>query len=269
MTAVALTIAGSDPSGGAGIQADLKTFAANGVYGASVITALTAQNTMGVRAIHDVPASFVAAQVDAIFADFDVAAVKLGMMPNAAVIETVAERLEACRARNVVLDPVLAASSGDPLSRPGATDVLRRLLVPRATLITPNLAEAALLLEQSAARTESEMISQAEQLLALGAKAVLMKGGHLKGPESADLLVRPGERARFVAKRIDTSNDHGTGCTLSSAVAAGLAKGDDLTAAVKHAKDFVTGALAAADTLSVGHGRGPLHHFYQLSFRGL
>ncbi len=263
MTAIALTIAGSDSSGGAGIQADLKTFAALGVYGASAITALTAQNTQGVSAIHDVPADFVAAQIDAVFADLDVGAVKIGMLSQAAVVETVAAALDRHQARNIVLDPVMVASSGAKLLADDAIANLRRLLIPCARAITPNLPEAALLLDASLARDEAEMEAQARALIErFRAQAVLIKGGHGESAESVDLLVDEGGTARFAEKRIATRNTHGTGCTLSSAIAAGLAKGFDLTAAVRAAKTYVTAAIAAADQLNVGHGHGPLNHFY-------
>jgi hydroxymethylpyrimidine/phosphomethylpyrimidine kinase len=262
MTAIAVTIAGSDSSGGAGIQADLKTFAALGVYGASVITALTAQNTEKVAAILDVPADFIAAQIDAVFSDLDVGAVKIGMLSRAAAIEAVARGLVRHKAQNIVLDPVMVASSGDRLLAPDAVGALRRLLIPRALVVTPNLPEAAALTGASLARNEAEMEVQAREILALGARNVLIKGGHGDGEESVDLLIGQGEVVRLSAKRIATRNTHGTGCTLSSAIAAGLAKGRDLIAAAQDAKAYVTAAIAAADRLQVGHGHGPLHHFY-------
>jgi len=263
MTAIAVTIAGSDSSGGAGIQADLKTFAALGVYGASIITALTAQNTQAVTAIHDVPADFIAAQIDAVFSDLDVGAVKIGMLSQAAAIEAVAKGLGRHRARNIVLDPVMVASSGARLLAPAAVEVLRRELIPRALVVTPNLPEAAALTGASLARNEQEMEVQAREILSLGARAVLIKGGHGHGDESVDLLIGQGEVVRLSAKRIATKNTHGTGCTLSSAIAAGLANGRDLIAATQDAKTYVTAAIANADELHVGHGRGPLHHFYK------
>jgi len=262
MTAIALTIAGSDSSGGAGIQADLKTFAALGVYGASVITALTAQNTQGVSAIHDVPADFIAAQIDAVFTDLDITAVKIGMLSQVATIEAVATGLDRYRAQNIVLDPVMVAASGDRLLASDAIEALRRLLIPRALLITPNLPEAAALLDTRAATDERAMAAQARALITLGACTVLIKGGHAQGPESVDLLVGKSKTERLAAKRIATRNTHGTGCTLSSAIVAGLAKGLDLTAAVEAAKAYVTAAIAGADRLAVGHGHGPLHHFH-------
>jgi hydroxymethylpyrimidine/phosphomethylpyrimidine kinase len=261
-TPIAVTIAGSDSSGGAGIQADLKTFSALGVYGASVIAALTAQNTKGVSAIHDVPPEFVRAQIDAVFSDLDVGAVKVGMLANAGVIETVAAGLDRWHQRAIVLDPVMIATSGDRLLQPKAVEMLRRALVPRALVITPNLFEAAALLDAPPATNEAEMRQQAARLLALGVKSVLIKGGHARGPESADLLVDATRMIRFTAARIDTAHTHGTGCTLSSAIAAGLAKGHDLPDAVRSAKDYITAAIAAAGKLKIGSGHGPVHHFH-------
>jgi len=261
-TAIAVTIAGSDSGGGAGIQADLKTFSALGVYGASVITALTAQNTRGVTAIHDVPPSFIAGQMDAVFSDLAVNAVKIGMLSQPAAIEAVAAGLDRHGQRTVVLDPVMVAASGDRLLVPEAVESLRRLLFPRARIVTPNLPEAAALLDGPIARNEAEMREQAERLLALGCGAVLIKGGHAEGPESVDLLVEPASVARLTADRIPTQNTHGTGCTLSSAIAAGLATGLDLAASVRKAKDYVTAAIAAAERLHVGSGHGPTHHFH-------
>ncbi len=261
-TAIALTIAGSDSSGGAGIQADLKTFAALGVYGASVIAALTAQNTTGVIGIHEVPPDFVAQQMDAVFSDLTIGAVKIGMLARADVIATVARGLDRYQARNVVLDPVMVATAGDRLLRADAIEALRRELFPRALLITPNLPEAAALLETVPARTEAEMQAQGERLLAAGAKAVLIKGGHGEGAEAVDLLIDANGTTRFAAPRVSTINTHGTGCTLSSAIAAGMAKGLSLPDAVRAAKAYVTAAIAAATRLEVGHGHGPLHHFH-------
>src|SRR6266850_225066 len=264
MTAIAVTIAGSDSSGGAGIQADLKTFSALGVYGASVITALTAQNTQGVTAIHDVPAEFVSAQIDAVFSDLAVGAVKIGMLSRAPVIQAVAAGLDRWKQTQVVLDPVMVATSGDRLLAPDAIAVLKKELLPRARVVTPNLPEAAALLESTIAASESEMRSQGERILAYGPKAVLIKGGHGMGAESVDLLFDGASVTRLAVRRIATKNTHGTGCTLSSAIAAGLAKGQDLATAVRSAKDYVTAAIAAADRLEVGSGHGPIHHFHSL-----
>jgi hydroxymethylpyrimidine/phosphomethylpyrimidine kinase len=262
MTAIAVTIAGSDSGGGAGIQADLKTFSALGVYGASVITALTAQNTLGVTGIHDVPPAFVTAQIDAVFSDLEVNAVKIGMLSQPAVIEAVAAGLDRWKQRLVVLDPVMVATSGDRLISPQAIDVLKRVLIPRALVITPNLPEAAALLDCAIARSEEEMRAQAVRLVEQGARAVLIKGGHAEGEESVDILQAPGSFTRLATARIATRNTHGTGCTLSSAIAAGLAKGLDLIEAVREAKAYVSAAIAAADRLTVGSGHGPVHHFH-------
>jgi hydroxymethylpyrimidine/phosphomethylpyrimidine kinase len=263
MTAIALTIAGSDSSGGAGVQADLKTFSALGVYGASVITALTAQNTQGVTAIHDVPTDFITAQIDAVFSDLAVGAVKIGMLSQAPTIEAVAQELRRHNAKNIVLDPVMVATSGDRLLAADAVGALRKLLFPQALVATPNLPEAAALLDHAPARSEAEMEAQARALLDFGAQYVLIKGGHGEGAESVDLLVDATSVTRFAGMRVATKNTHGSGCTLSSAVAAGIAKGHDLKTAVRDAKTYVTAAIAAADTLAIGHGGGPLHHFHE------
>jgi hydroxymethylpyrimidine/phosphomethylpyrimidine kinase len=263
MTAIAVTIAGSDSSGGAGIQADLKTFGALGVYGASVITALTAQNTQGVTGIHDVPADFISAQIDAVFDDLEVGAVKIGMLSQVPAINAVAAGLARHAARNIVLDPVMVATSGDRLLAVEAIDALRRDLIPRALVVTPNLHEAAALTDAPVAHSEAEMEAQGRAILSLGPRYVLIKGGHGDSAESVDLLVGEGAVVRLAARRIATRNTHGTGCTLSSAIAAGLAKGLDLVAAARAAKTYVTEAIAAADTLDVGRGHGPLHHFYR------
>ena len=259
---IALTIAGSDSSGGAGIQADLKTFAAFGVYGASAITALTAQNTQGVSGIHQVPAEFVTAQIDAVFGDLDVRAVKIGMVSQRAVIEAIEAGLQRWSPKHIVLDPVMVATSGDRLLAPDAIEALRTKLIPRASLITPNLPEAAALLDETVAVSEADIESQGRRLLAMGCAAVLIKGGHGRGAESIDYLVREAGVAALAAPRIATKNTHGTGCSLSSAIAAGLAKGGDLEAAVDNAKTWISAAIAAADRLDVGHGHGPIHHFH-------
>jgi hydroxymethylpyrimidine/phosphomethylpyrimidine kinase len=259
---IAATIAGSDSGGGAGVQADMKTFSALGVYGTSVITALTAQNTTGVLAVHQVPAEFITAQIDAVFSDFDIGAVKIGMLGSAAAIDAVAAGLDRHRARNIVLDPVMAATSGEKLLPADAVGALRELAA-QASLLTPNLPEAAILLEADVARDEEEMRRQARTLLALGPGAVLIKGGHGSGAESVDLLVEGDACTRFAAPRIDTRNTHGTGCTLASAIAAGLAKKLSILDAVRDAKAYVSAAIAAADRLGVGSGRGPVHHFHK------
>jgi hydroxymethylpyrimidine/phosphomethylpyrimidine kinase len=261
-TPVALTIAGSDSSGGAGIQADLKTFAALGVYGASVITALTAQNTSGVTGIHLVPADFVTAQIDAVFSDLDVKAVKIGMVAQLATIDAIVAGLTRWSPKHIVLDPVMVATSGDRLLATDAVETLRTKLLPRASLITPNLPEAAALLDEPVALSEAAIESQGKRLLALGCPAVLIKGGHGQGTESIDYLVSGNGIVALAAPRIPTKNTHGTGCSLSSAIAAGLAKGEDIETAVRKAKVWVSAAIAAADRLGIGHGNGPIHHFH-------
>ncbi|MFC0220766.1 bifunctional hydroxymethylpyrimidine kinase/phosphomethylpyrimidine kinase [Pseudochelatococcus lubricantis] len=262
-TPIAVTIAGSDSGGGAGIQADLKTFSALRVYGASVIAALTAQNTLGVTAIHDVPAGFIAAQIDAVFSDLPVSAVKIGMLSRPETIVAVADGLRRWGQQAVVLDPVMVAASGDRLLAEEAVMTLREELIPQAAVITPNLPEAAVLLDAEPAESEAEMLAQAHALLAFGPRAVLIKGGHARGEESVDLLVDAAGIVRLPAPRVATQNTHGTGCTLSSAIAAGLARGLTLEEAVVAAKDYVSRAIAAADRLTIGKGHGPVHHFHE------
>ncbi len=263
-TPTALTIAGSDSGGGAGIQADLKAFSALGVYGCSVIAALTAQNTRAVTGVLDVAPEFVRAQMDAVFDDIAVDAVKIGMLSRPETIAAVAEGLTAHKPRHVVLDPVMVAKSGDALLQAEAVASLRDLLLPLATVITPNLPEAATLLGEDPVAEVEEMEGCAERLLALGAGAVLLKGGHFTTSESPDLLHDGNAPTWFHARRVDTANTHGTGCTLSSAIAAGLARGLDLGDAVSQAKAYIGAAIAAADILNVGGGHGPVHHFHAL-----
>jgi hydroxymethylpyrimidine/phosphomethylpyrimidine kinase len=262
-TPIALTIAGSDSSGGAGIQADLKTFAALGVYGASVITALTAQNTEGVSGIHQVPAEFVTAQIDAVFSDLAVGAVKIGMVAQPPVIDAIVAGLARWSPKHVVLDPVMVATSGDRLLAVEAVEALRTKLIPLASVITPNLPEAAALLDEGVAADEAAVEKQGRRLLALGCKAVLIKGGHGEGAESIDYLIDSAGVIALAAPRIATKNTHGTGCSLSSAIAAGLAKGEGMETAVRNAKAWVSAAITAADRFSVGHGHGPIHHFHK------
>jgi hydroxymethylpyrimidine/phosphomethylpyrimidine kinase len=259
-----LTIAGSDSGGGAGIQADLKTFAALGTYGCSAICALTAQNTQTVSTIHEVPPEFVTAQLDAVFGDIEIAAVKIGMLSSREAIDAVAAGLERHGARTIVLDPVMVAKSGARLLRPDAIEALKQRLLPLATLITPNLPEAGDLLGIEAPGDEAGMVEAAAALRALGPSAVLIKGGHLEDADSVDILDDGGEPLTLVAPRIATVNTHGTGCTLSSAIAALLGKGMPLRDAISGAKGYLTGALKAADQLRVGHGHGPVHHFHAL-----
>ena len=260
----ALTIAGSDSSGGAGIQADLKTFSAFGVYGASAITALTAQNTTGVTGVHAVPADFVVAQIDAVLADLEIGAIKTGMLANAAIVAAVSRRLEAAREIPVVVDPVMVATSGDNLLDADAIEAVRRQLIPRATLITPNLPEAARLLGEGEASSEDAMARQAVALQAIGAKAVLIKGGHGTGPLAVDLLAVADRLLTLRRPRIATSATHGTGCTLSAAVAALLAAGACLENAVDRAKTFVWNAIDSGRDLGLGAGHGPVDHLYSI-----
>ena len=286
-TRIALTVAGSDSGGGAGIQADLKTFAALGVYGASAIAALTAQNTLGVSAIHLPPPDIVAAQIEAVLADFDVAAIKIGMLGSAAIVEAVAGRLvgggpspqpSPASGRGgapllplageggpkgrmrafLIYDPVMAASSGDALAGAGFLDAVKARLLPLVDCLTPNLAEAAALVGAPLARGEAEMARQGAALLELGPRAVLMKGGHLEGAEAVDLLVTAGAVRRFAAPRLSSPNLHGTGCTLSSAIAANVVLGASLPDAVAAAKDFVRQAIERGRQARLGDGAGPL-----------
>ncbi|TCM58229.1 hydroxymethylpyrimidine kinase /phosphomethylpyrimidine kinase [Rhizobium sp. PP-F2F-G48] len=262
MTAIALTIAGSDSGGGAGIQADIKTFSALETFATSVITAVTAQNTMGVTAVEDISCATIAAQMAAVFGDMDVRALKIGMVSRAETIETIATGL-AGFAGPVVLDPVMVATSGDRLLREEAIDALRSLLVPRAAIVTPNLPEAALLTGMPIAQDRAGMTKQAEAIVKAGARTVLIKGGHGDGPDSTDLLF-DGESVRtFAAPRIATRNDHGTGCTLAAAITAHLARGYAVVEAISLSKTFLHQALEAGRGLSIGKGRGPVHHFYR------
>jgi hydroxymethylpyrimidine/phosphomethylpyrimidine kinase len=261
VTPIALTIAGSDSGGGAGIQADLKTFAALGVYGASAITALTAQNTQGVRAIHLAPVGIVISQIDAVIEDFEVAAIKIGMLGSAEIVEAVARRLDLSGdGPFLVYDPVLAASTGDALAGAGFLEAVCARLLPLVDCLTPNLGEAAALLDESPARNEDEMLRQGRALLALGPRAVLMKGGHLDG-DAIDLLVTPAATHRFTAPRIPSRNLHGTGCTLSSAVAAHVALRASLPESVARAKQFVRAAIERGRDVTMGGGAGPVLMF--------
>jgi hydroxymethylpyrimidine/phosphomethylpyrimidine kinase len=255
-----LSIAGSDSGGGAGIQADLKTFSALGCYGMTAITAITAQNTQGVRAIHGVPPDILKAQMDAVLEDIGADAVKIGMLHAPEVVQVVAQALRHFGLKNVVLDTVMVATSGDRLMAPETVAVLVKELFPLATVITPNLDEAELLLGRRIAGI-ADLEPAAHELLALGARAVLLKGGHLQGDEVVDVLVQPGQPClRLASPRIPSRNVHGTGCTLSSAIAAHLALGLDLTQAVTQARRYILGAIAAGAGVQTGHGHGPLNH---------
>ena len=259
-----LSIAGSDPSGGAGIQADLKTFAARGTYGMAVLTALTAQNTQGVSGVHLVPPAFVAAQISDVFSDVRVDAVKIGMIASADIAEAVAGALAHHRGAPIVLDPVMVAKGGASLLAREAVEALTRRLLPIATVLTPNLPEAAALLGELEATDRAAMEAQAKRLLALGAKSVLLKGGHLPGGQSPDVLATSDGLRWYEGVRVLTRNTHGTGCSLSSAIAAELGKGRPLADAVAAAKSFIAGAVRSSDMLAVGSGHGPLHHFHAL-----
>lgn len=257
-----LSIAGSDSGGGAGIQADLKTFSALGCYGMTAITALTAQNTQGVRGIHGVPPGFLAAQIDAVVEDIGVDAVKIGMLHSPEVVQVVADAIRRYGLPNVVLDPVMVATSGDRLIAEETVGTLVRELFPLAAVVTPNLDEAGWLLGRSVA-DEAALDAAADGLLALGARAVLLKGGHLPGDWVVDVLALPGgEHHRLGSARIATHNGHGTGCTLSSAIAAHLALGQPLVTAVESARRYILGAIAAGADVHTGHGHGPLNHGY-------
>ncbi len=258
-----LSIAGSDPSGGAGIQADLKTFAARGTYGMAVLTALTAQNTQGVSGVHLVPPSFVAAQIADVFADVRVGAVKIGMIASGEIAEAVANALSPHRSVPIVLDPVMIAKGGASLLAGEAVEALTRRLLPLSTLLTPNLPEAAALLAEAEATDRAAMQNQAKRLLALGPKAVMLKGGHLPGNESPDVLAMPGGLRWFEGLRVLTRNTHGTGCTLSAALAALRPRHHSWEATISEAKAWLQQALLAADSLEVGNGIGPVHHFHQ------
>ncbi len=261
---VALTIAGSDPSGGAGMQADLKTFSALGAYGTSVITSLTAQSTTGVTAVQVLPVDFVAQQWRTLVADVRIDAIKVGMLATAEMAALVGSFLEESPCEHIVLDPVMVATSGDRLLDQDAVSEVRRLL-PRASIITPNLAEAAVLLDSAPVTTVEGMEAQARRLLDLGARRVLLKGGHLPGAaERVDVLVGPEGSTLLPAPYVDTRNTHGTGCTLSSALAALRPRHGSWVETARAAKQWLTAALAASDTLGVGRGAGPVHHFHAL-----
>ncbi len=264
---VALTIAGSDPSGGAGIQADLKTFTALGVYGATVITALTAQNTLGVTCVHGVPEAFIGRQIDAVAGDLRIGALKTGMLGDRATVAAVVAGIKRHGLRPLVVDPVMVATSGDVLLAPDAVEAVRGDLIPLARLITPNLHEAARLLDEPVAASLSALEDQARRLAKLGAGAVLVKGGHGAGPEAIDILIDEGVITRLSAPRIPTRNTHGTGCTLSAAITAWLAKGHTLAEAVSAAKAYLSRAIASGAALKIGAGNGPVDHLADLRDR--
>ena len=255
-----LTIAGSDSGAGAGIQADLKTFAALGVYGTSAITAVTAQNTLGVTAVHELPPEVVAAQIDAVVSDIRPDAVKTGMLAGAPIIEVVARKVKEHALPNLVVDPVMVAESGDSLLRGDAVVALRDLLLPLADVVTPNLPEASVLTDHDVA-SEADRRLAAREIVALGARAVVIKGGHLEGDTAVDLLYDGRRFREYTVPRIQTSGTHGTGCTFASAIAAFLARGEPLPEAVGRAKEYLTEALR--HSYPIGQGHGPVHHFYR------
>ncbi|MGD9948044.1 MAG: bifunctional hydroxymethylpyrimidine kinase/phosphomethylpyrimidine kinase [Desulfobulbus sp.] len=259
-----LTIAGSDSGGGAGIQADLKTISANGCYGMSVITALTAQNTVGVSGIHAIPVDFVAAQMEAVLSDIGVDAVKIGMLFSPELIRTVAENLQKFAIRTIVLDPVMVAQSGDKLLQDEAIEALKEYLIPLAELITPNLPEASVLLGRDTF-TIAAIEKATIELTSMGCRNVLIKGGHLEGGNSNDCLYLGDEKRLVIlpGERLTTRNNHGTGCTLSAAIAAFIARGESVETAVRLAKEYITGAIRAGAEYSIGHGHGPVHHFFR------
>ncbi len=264
MTAIALTIAGSDSGGGAGIQADLKAMSALGVFGTSVITAVTAQNTKAVTAVQGIELDIIAAQIDAVLSDINVNAIKIGMLATSDIINTVVAALDGFDGP-IVVDPVMIAKSGDALLADEAVKTLRDVLIPRATVLTPNLPEAAVLLGQGEATTGQDAIEQGKALCDLGAKTVVMKGGHASGEVCTDYLVESnGTITDLSVERIETKNTHGTGCTLSSSIASGLAKGLSVPDAFAQAHHYLNNAILAADTLDIGNGHGPVHHFHAL-----
>jgi hydroxymethylpyrimidine/phosphomethylpyrimidine kinase len=252
-----LTIAGSDSGGGAGIQADLKTFSAIGCYGMSAITALTAQNTQGVNDIHAVPPAFAVQQIEAVFSDMGADAVKIGMLYSAELIEAVAAALKKHNAQKIVLDPVMVAQSGDKLLQDDAIEAIKTHLMPLADVVTPNIPEASVLFGRPI-KQWSDIESAAETLAQHGSRSILIKGGHGDQNQSTDLLF-----VSLAADRIETNNNHGTGCTLSSAIASYMARGKDIEAAVQKAKTFMNQAIAAGAAYKLGHGHGPVHHFFQ------
>lgn len=259
---ISLTIAGSDPSGGAGIQADLKTFSALGVYGMSVITALTAQSTQGVDNVYPISANFVQEQFTTLMKDSQIDSLKIGMLMNKEIVLAVSELLQRTLITNIVLDTVMIAKGGQSLLASDAICAIREHLLPLATVITPNLPEAAALLSCDEATTETQMVEQGHALLQFGCQSVLIKGGHLSGIESPDYFITPQQTIRLTSTRVNTTNTHGTGCTLSAAIAALLTK-MPIIEAIKRAKVYLSGAIENADRLKIGKGIGPTHHFYQ------
>ncbi|PML75596.1 bifunctional hydroxymethylpyrimidine kinase/phosphomethylpyrimidine kinase [Enterovibrio norvegicus] len=263
-TPIVLTIAGSDSGGGAGIQADIKAISATGGYACSVITAITAQNTQGVSAIFPIPVEHVSHQLDAVFSDLNIVAVKIGMLADADIIKVVADKLRQYKPQYLVVDPVMVATSGDVLLENSAIHALKNALLPLADIITPNLPEGAALTGKPLPKSEADMQAMIDELRVLGAKTVLLKGGHLEQDENSnDLLIFPDHVETLSAKRVNTKNTHGTGCSLSSAIASYLAQGHDLERAVILAKSYISKAIAHSDELNIGKGHGPVNHFFE------
>lgn len=263
VTPIAMAIAGSDSGGGAGIQADIKTFSALGVFGCSAISSLTAQNTLGVQGVLPIPPDFVQAQIQSVLSDLPVAAIKTGMLATADIIVAVVDALANFPRIPLVVDPVMIATSGDRLLAEDASRALITRLIPRSTLVTPNLFEAAALLNDQPAQSQAEMLIQARRILELGCSAVLIKGGHREGSDATDLLVTADGESTFTRARVTTRNTHGTGCTLASAITAGLAKGLSLHDSIAQAKEYLQQAILHADDLYIGQGSGPVHHFFK------
>ncbi len=262
-TPIALTIAGSDSGGGAGIQADLKAFSALNTYGCSVITALTAQNTLGVQGILDVDPAFIEKQLDSVFSDLDIKAVKIGMLSQPEVIRTVVRAIDKYDVKRLIVDPVMVATSGDVLLQKAAIETLKDELFPKACLITPNLHEAAVLLDTDVPESIDQMLDLVVPLLQFGSKGVLLKGGHLVGDKAVDFYHDGESLHRLESPWIKTKNTHGTGCTLSSAITALLACGFTISEAIPEAKKYITGAITHSNKLNIGQGNGPVHHFFR------
>lgn len=264
MPPIVLTIAGSDSSGGAGIQADIKAISATDSFACSVITAITSQNTHGVSAVFPIPIAHVTSQLDAVFTDLNIVAVKIGMLVDANIINVVADKIRQYQPNYLIIDPVMIATSGDLLLDQSAINTLKQELIPLADIITPNLPESAALTGKPVPKSEADMHEMVSGLLALGAKAILLKGGHLEQTEySNDLFIQPDSSELLRSKRFPTQNTHGTGCTLSAAIASYLAQTNNLHSAVHLAKQYISKAIAHADQLEVGQGHGPVHHFFK------
>lgn len=259
-----LSISGTDPSGGAGMQADLKTFSALGVYGASVVTALVSQNTLGVQKVFSVSEKCIISQIDSVISDLKISAIKIGMILKSSIIHIISEKLQNCLVPWIILDPVIFAKDGSRLLNQEAENLLKHTLIPHVSIITPNLLEAGLLLSRPTACNEKQMQDQGRSLLKYGCKSVLIKGGHLNAKNSPDWFISKENEIRFNTNRILTKNTHGTGCTLSAALAALRPKCKNWETTIRLAKKWLTGAILHANQLKIGHGNGPVHHFYKI-----